>query len=78
MPGSWLSTTPGLSTPSGSASSLTRHIIAVAFAPHSRSTNGAMFTPVPCSAFKEPSYFRRSELDQLLHEGLVALDVLGL
>ena len=23
--------------------------------PHSRSTNGAMFTPVPCSALSEPS-----------------------
>ena len=25
-------------------------------APHSRSTNGAMLSPVPCSAFSEPSY----------------------
>ena len=54
-PGSSLSSTPGPSTPSGSASRLTRHISSVAFAPHSRSTNGAMLTPVPCSAFSEPS-----------------------
>ena len=56
MSGSRLSTTPGLSTPSGSASALTRHMSSVAFAPHSRSTKGAMLRPVPCSAFSEPSY----------------------
>ena len=37
-PGSRLSTTPGESTPSGSASRFTRHISSVAFSPHSRST----------------------------------------
>ena len=36
--GSRLRTTPGESTPSGSASRFTRHISSVAFAPHSRST----------------------------------------
>ena len=53
--GSRFSTTPGFSTPSGSHSALTRHIMSVAFAPHSRSTNGAMLRPVPCSALSEPS-----------------------
>ena len=37
-----------------------------------------MFTPVPCSAFSEPSYLSTISVDQALHEGLVALDVLGL
>ena len=55
-PGSRLSRTPGARTPSGSASCFTFHIISVAFTPHSRSTNGAMLRPVPCSAFSEPSY----------------------
>ena len=32
--------------------------------------------PVPCSALSEPSYLSRIELDELLHEGLVAPDVL--
>ncbi len=54
--GSRLSTTPGASTPAGSASRLISHISSVAAAPHSRSTNGAMLMPVPCSAFSEPSY----------------------
>ncbi len=53
--GSRLRSTPGPSTPSGSASSLIRHISAVAAAPHSRSRNGAMLIPVPCSALSEPS-----------------------
>ncbi len=53
--GSRLRTMPGPSTPSGSASSLTRHMSAVARSPHSSSTNGAMLTPVPCSALSEPS-----------------------
>ena len=54
--GSRLSTTPGFSAPAGSASPLTRHIISVAFLPHSSSTYGAMLIPVPCSALSEPSY----------------------
>ncbi len=37
-PGSSFSTTPGASTPSGSASRFTRHISSVALVPHSRST----------------------------------------
>ena len=37
-PASRFRTTPGASTPSGSASSLIRHISSVAFSPHSRST----------------------------------------
>ena len=37
-PGRRYSTAPGLSTPSGSARRLTRHISSVAFSPHSRST----------------------------------------
>ena len=56
-PASRFRSTPGASTPSGSASALMRHIIPVAFAPHSCSTHGAMLRPVPCSAFSEPSYF---------------------
>ena len=49
--------TSGARIPWGSASCLMRHIIAVAFSPHSDATNGAMFRPVPCSAFREPSCF---------------------
>ena len=56
-PGSLFMTTPGARIPSGSASRLIRHIISVATGPHSRSTKGAMLTPVPCSAFNDPSYF---------------------
>ncbi len=37
-PGSRFSSTPGASTPSGSASALIRHMRPVALAPHSRST----------------------------------------
>ena len=48
----------GPKMPFGSASSLIRHIMVVAFAPHSDSRNGAMLRPVPCSAFNEPSYVR--------------------
>ena len=55
-PESRFRSTPGASTPCGSASALIRHIISVAFGPHSRSTHGAMLRPVPCSAFSEPSY----------------------
>ncbi len=55
MPASRLRTTFGERTPSGSASSFTRHISAVACSPHSRSTYGAMLSPVPCSALSEPS-----------------------
>ena len=55
-PGSRFKTTPGESTPSGSAKRLICHIISLAVEPHSRSTKGAMFIPVPCSAFSEPSY----------------------
>jgi hypothetical protein len=35
-----------------------RHIIAVAFSPHSAATKGAMLRPAPCSAFSAPSCFR--------------------
>ena len=45
--------------------------------PHSSSRNGAMLRPVPCSALSEPSYCD-DHLDELLHEGVVALEVLGL
>ncbi len=55
-PGSRLRTTPGARMPAGSASRLTSHISSVASGPHSRSTNGAMLIPVPCSALSEPSY----------------------
>ena len=68
MSGSSVSTTPGASTPSGSAARLTRRISSVAFAPHSRSTNGAMFTPVPCSALSEPSYLSITSSIRALHE----------
>ena len=47
--------TSGASTPLGSASVLIRHISSVACSPHSRTTNGAMLMPVPCSDFSEPS-----------------------
>ena len=48
----------------GRRARLTRRISSVAFAPHSRSTNGAMLTPVPCSAFSEPSYLSIDQLDR--------------
>ena len=73
--GSRFSTTPGASTPSGSASAFTRHISSVAFSPHSRSTKGAMFMPVPCSAFSEPSYSSTIRSTRSRHERLVALAV---
>ena len=73
--GSRLRTTPGARIASGSASCLTRHIIAVAFAPHSRSTCGAMLTPVPCSAFSEPSYLSTISSVSPLHEAVVTLEV---
>ena len=36
-----------------------------------------MFTPVPCSAFSEPSYLSTTSATRSLHEGVVALAVLG-
>lgn len=35
--------------------SFVRHMRAVAVGPHSLSRNGAMFRPVACSAFSDPS-----------------------
>ncbi len=55
--GSAFRRTPGFRIPSGSQSSFSRFITAYASGPHSVSTNGAMFRPVPCSAFSAPSYF---------------------
>ena len=46
--------TPGLRIFIGSAIALTRTIISYRSLPHSFSTNGAIFLPVPCSAFSEP------------------------
>ena len=63
--------------PAGSASCLTSHINSVASAPHSRSTNGAMLSPVPCSAFSEPSYLSTISSTSSCDERVVAL-VLGL
>ena len=56
MPSSRVRITFGAKTPCGSASFLMRHIMSVAFSPHSWRTNGAMLMPVPCSALSEPSY----------------------
>ncbi len=49
--------TPGLRRLSGSKACLIRFINAYAFSPHSISTKGAMFRPVPCSPLSDPSYF---------------------
>ena len=49
--------TPGLRRRFGSKARLIRFINAYAFSPHSISTNGAMFRPVPCSPLRDPSYF---------------------
>ena len=50
--------TPGFSSPCGSTRAFSRRMMAIASGPHSVSTNGAMFRPVPCSALSAPSYFR--------------------
>ena len=49
-------TTPGLMTYVGSNSCLSSHMSSYAFVPHSISTNGATFLPVPCS----PCYRRQA------------------
>mmetsp|Transcript_4498 Transcript_4498/g.15944 ORF Transcript_4498/g.15944 Transcript_4498/m.15944 type:complete len:437 (-) Transcript_4498:1063-2373(-) len=48
--------TPGFNTYSGSNSSLSSHMSSYALFPHSISTNGATFLPVPCSALSDPLY----------------------
>mmetsp|Transcript_5149 Transcript_5149/g.8014 ORF Transcript_5149/g.8014 Transcript_5149/m.8014 type:complete len:255 (+) Transcript_5149:1248-2012(+) len=55
--GSRLRMTPGLSTYSGSNSSLSSHMMSYALVPHSISTKGATLRPVPCSALSDPWYF---------------------
>ena len=45
-----------IESPRGSASCLRRRMIATASGPHSASTNGAMFRPVPCSALSAPPW----------------------
>ena len=54
--GSLLNITPGLSRLLGSNKAFTSFIISKASFPHSYSTKGAILRPVPCSAFKDPSY----------------------
>mmetsp|Transcript_17846 Transcript_17846/g.54553 ORF Transcript_17846/g.54553 Transcript_17846/m.54553 type:complete len:224 (-) Transcript_17846:1621-2292(-) len=54
---SWFRSTPGFRTKSGSNSVLMRHMSAYALEPHSISTNGATFRPVPCSPLRDPPYF---------------------
>src|SRR6516162_5800878 len=56
LSGSSVSMTPGERMFFGSASRFSFHINAVRRIPHSRSTKGATFRPVPCSALSEPSY----------------------
>ena len=59
---------PGRRAPSA------RFMTAYASAPHSVSTNGAMFRPVPCSALSAPSYFPTTSVDDVVHEAGVLVD----
>ncbi len=71
-----LSITPGARTVCGSVSSLIRHIIPVARAPHSISTNGDMLRPGAMLSLQRSVIGVHDQLDQLGHEPGVSLPVL--
>ena len=54
-----------------------RHIMVVAFSSHSNAANGAMFRPVPCSAFREAVMFPDYEIHELGHETRVPVSSVG-
>ena len=77
-PGSRLRSTPGARTPAGSASSLTRHIRRRRLlAPLALDVRGHVH-PGPVLGLQRAVVLAEDQLDQLRHERLVALEVLGL